>query len=76
MPCEHGVSIPGNFRLFNQARLFGLVEQAKGRYAGLRNHRDGDRSAEACKRCGACEPKCPINVPIMTQLEEAARMLG
>ena len=76
MPCEHGVNIPANFRLLNQARLFGLVSQAKEGYARLRNHRDGDRSAEACQRCGACEPQCPINVPIMKQLEEVAQMLG
>ena len=76
MPCPHGVNIPANFRWFNEARFFGLVENARKRYAGLRKHRDGDRSAEACQRCGKCEPKCPIKVPIMQQLEEVARTLG
>jgi len=76
MPCPHGVNIPANFRLLNQARLFGLVDEATSRYVRLRNHHDGDRSAGTCKRCGTCEPKCPIRVPIMNQLQEVAAMLG
>jgi len=76
MPCEHGVNIPLNFRSLNEAKFFGLLDHARARYARLKNHRDGDKSAEACVRCGKCEPKCPIGVPIMDQLEEVARTLG
>ena len=76
MPCEHGVDIPTSFRLMNQAKFFDLTDDAKNRYKRLKNHKEGDRSAEACQRCGECEPKCPIDVPIMDQLEEVARTLG
>ena len=75
MPCGHGVDIPGNFGLLNQAKYYGQVEWAKQQYAGLRTAADGDKSARACKRCGSCEPKCPNNVPIMQQLEETASEL-
>ena len=75
MPCEHGVDIPANFRLLNRARFFGQLEWAKGQYVQLKKHREGDRSAEACNRCGSCEPKCPNKVPVIKQLEEVTAIL-
>lgn len=76
MPCPHGVDIPRNFRLLSRARFFGLIESAKEEFRGLRSHRDGDKSALACKQCGACLPKCPNNVPVIEQLAAAAELLG
>lgn len=76
MPCEHGVDIPANFRLRNQAKFFGRVDWAREQYARLKEHKEGDKSAEACTRCGSCEPKCPNNVPIMNQLVEVADSLA
>lgn len=76
MPCEHGVDIPRNFELLNQARFFGRLEWARSEYARTARHKDGDRSAEACRQCGACEPKCPNSVPIIAQLEEVANSLA
>lgn len=76
MPCPHGVDIPGIFRLFNQVKFFGQEDWARRQYARLKNHADGDKSATACVRCGSCEPKCPINVPIPDQLEAVERLLG
>jgi predicted aldo/keto reductase-like oxidoreductase len=76
MTCPHGVDIPANFRLLNQARYFGRWDWARAEYRKLRKHADGDASAAACERCGTCEPKCPNDVPIMDQLEEVAEALG
>jgi len=76
MPCKNGVDIPGNFRLLNQARFFGRVEWARQQYKTLKEHKEGDRSAAACKRCGECLPKCPNDVPIIRQLQEVATTLG
>jgi len=76
MDCEYGVDIPGNFRLLNQARFFGQWEWAKSRYAWLKSHADGDKSAMACVQCGSCEPKCPNDIPIIAQLEAVAAELG
>jgi len=75
-PCEHGVDIPGNFRLINQVRFFGRRQWARQQYESLRRHKDGDRSAAGCQRCGACEPKCPNDVPIIEQLQEVDGTLG
>jgi len=75
MPCKQGVDIPGNFALLNQVRFFGRLEWAKQQYARLGKHKEGDQSASACKRCGACLPKCPNKVPIIEQLQEVVRTL-
>ena len=76
MPCPHGVNVPENFLLLNQARFFGLLDASRKRFASLRDSMEGDGSALACRRCGSCLPKCPNNVPIMEQLEETAALLG
>lgn len=76
MPCEHGVDIPGNFGLHNQAAFFGRTEWARETYRQLKKHGDGDKSAAACRQCGACLPKCPNSVPIVEQLAQVAREMG
>lgn len=76
MPCKHGVDIPRNFEWYARARLFGQLDLAKQRYAGMKKQNESDRSAAACKQCGACQKRCPIKVPIIRQLHEVARLLG
>ncbi len=76
MPCPHGVDIPAHFRLLNQVRFFGRIDWARQQYKRLKNHRDGDKSADVCKQCGKCIPKCPNDVEIISQLEETAATLG
>jgi predicted aldo/keto reductase-like oxidoreductase len=72
MDCPEGVDIPGVFRLFNYAKVYGLEEWARLQYQRL----DPAKRADVCKRCGTCEPKCPNNIPIMDQLEQVARAFG
>lgn len=74
MPCEQGVDIPENFRLRNQIEFYGRLDWATEQYARLRQHKEGDKSAEACTQCGSCEPKCPNDVPIIKQLEEVKNL--
>jgi len=76
MPCPHGVDIPGNFALLSRARLFGHVQWARAQYTRLKKRPDGDGSAEACRQCEACEPKCPNGIPITRQLQDVAAILG
>lgn len=76
MPCPHGVDIPQNFLLLNRANFFGMTEFATNGFRKLREHKDGDKSAFACERCGKCVPKCPNDVNIPDQLEEVAGLLG
>ncbi len=72
MDCPSGVDIPGNFRLYNYAKVYGLLDWAAGQYAGM----DPAKRAAACARCGACEPQCPNTLPVMDQLAEVAAALG
>jgi len=71
MPCPEGVAIPHIFSLMNTARLYGLTDWARRRYAPLGpDHRRGWLNASACIECGECEEKCPQNIPIIEQLKE------
>jgi len=72
MPCPNGVDIPRNFRLYNLARVYGLTDWARERYVA----KEPAKRADACTRCGECEPKCPNQIPIMDQLEEVAAALA
>ena len=76
MPCPHGVDIPANFLALSRVRLFGLTDYAKLGFRRLRRRKDGDASAFACRRCGACLPKCPNDIPIIEQLAATAELLG
>lgn len=72
MDCQNGVDIPRNFRLYNTAKVYGLMAWAKQEYANM----DAAKRAEACAHCGECEPKCPNKLPIQEQLETVAAALG
>ena len=69
-PCTVGISIPAVFLLEGYLSRYGLVDWAKLRYAGL------DVKASACIECGACEPRCPYNLPIRQMLKKAAAGFG
>ena len=69
MPCPTGVDIPRNFELYNQAEVFEEYEKKRQQYLEL----DEEKKAEACVRCGQCEPACPQNLGIMDLLEKVAQ---
>ncbi len=77
MPCPQNVNIPLNFRLMNYYRVFQIPEYAQKEYAmiGKVQWLPG-KTADFCVACGECEPKCPQHIPIISQLEEVARVLG
>lgn len=70
--CPTGVDIPGNFGLYNTANVYGLTDWARSQYAAM----EAGKRADACTRCGECEPKCPNKLPIMDQLAEVVSRLG
>ena len=65
-PCTVGISIPSVFLFEGYLSRYGLADWAKGRYATL------GAKASACIGCGACEPRCPYNLPIREMLKKAA----
>lgn len=73
MPCPAGVNIAGVFEVYNAARVYDLWDFAKKRYANMQKR---GVSADCCKACGACEEKCPQDIPIQKQLKEAHAALA
>lgn len=49
---------------------YGLQQWGRERYATLQT------KAGACIRCGACEPRCPYNLPIRQMMQKAAEDFG
>jgi hypothetical protein len=78
VPCPQGVAIPQIFQTFNHARVYGLWMHARRAYANLIKNQDRPKRgkpADKCVDCGACEAKCPQNLPIRKQLKEAHEAL-
>ncbi len=72
MPCPAGVNIPECFNRYNMAFMFDNLEQAKATYPVFL--KPGAR-ASACVKCGACEEKCPQNLPIRDHLASVVELL-
>lgn len=69
-PCTVGINIPGVFLMQGYLDRYGLGDWAKSRYGAMAV------KASACIECGACEPRCPYNLPIRSMLKEAAEKFG
>ena len=69
-PCSVGINISGVFLFQGYLDRYGLEEWARGRYETL------PQKASDCIDCGACEPRCPYNLPIRQMLKEAADKFG
>ena len=74
MPCPEEVNIAQVFKLYNEARVYGLWEHARRGYAKWRESLG--QQADACIECGDCEEKCPQLIPIRDQLKEAHKTLA
>ena len=66
-PCTVGINISGIFLAVGYLDRYGLEDFAKDRYGSF------PVKASACIDCGACEPRCPYNLPIRAMLKEAAK---
>ena len=69
-PCSVGINIPGVFLMQGYLDRYGLGDWAKSRYEAM------PVKAGACVECGACEPRCPYNLPIRKMLKDAAQKFG
>lgn len=65
MPCPQGVDIPWNFSIYNQAGMYNMQKEMKNEYYKKEKER-----AENCVECGACETKCPQQLPIREILKD------
>ena len=69
-PCPSGIDIPGSFLMANYLRRYGLADWARARYEAMPYH------AGSCVQCGACEKRCPYELPIRDMLAEVAQVFG
>lgn len=69
-PCSVGISIPNVFLMEGYLSRYGLEGWARSRYDVMGKH------ASDCIECGACEGRCPYNLPIRRMLKEAAKKFG
>ena len=69
-PCTAGIQISGIFVLEGYLRRYGLGDWAQQRYAGMA------KKAGDCVGCGACEARCPYQLPIREMLARCKNEFG
>lgn len=69
-PCTAGINISGCFLFQGYLDRYGLGDWAKERYAAM------PVKAGDCVDCGACETRCPYNLPIRDMLKKCAEEFG
>ena len=66
MPCPAGIDIPAAFKNLNDYHMFSKWESRLNHalYLGVRAPGDEPCWTTSCTDCGACEKKCPQEVPV------------
>ena len=68
-PCPMGIGIPGIFVLEGYFSRYNLQDWAMTRYNGT------PVKASACIGCGACEARCPYQLPIRKMLQNVVKLM-
>jgi predicted aldo/keto reductase-like oxidoreductase len=76
MPCPHSINIPGCFASYNVSYTVGMISGLQ-QYLTSTGATDPRKqyAASHCKKCGACEKKCPQHIPIITSLEKVSKRM-
>ena len=69
-PCAVGINIPAMFLFEGYYSRYDLKEWAVSRYTSL------PKTASDCIGCGACEARCPYDLPIRQMLKSVAEVMG
>ena len=69
-PCTVGINIPAVFLFEGYYSRYDLKDWSIDRYLSL------PKTASDCIECGACEGRCPYNLPIREMLKKAASVMG
>jgi len=77
MYCNHCLPCPARIDIAAVNKYLDLVlldgrpaDSVKQHYLSL------DNTTEACIRCGACEKRCPFQVPVTDRMQRAAEIFG
>lgn len=66
-PCTQGIDIPLQFVVEGYLTRYNLKDWANERYSGL------ETRAEDCVQCGACESRCPYDLPIGQMMQRVSK---
>ena len=69
-PCSAGIGISSAFLFDGYLQRYGLREWAVDRYMAM------EKKASDCIGCGACEQRCPYQLPIRKMLAKVAEHFG
>jgi len=69
-PCSVGINIPMIFLIEGYFSRYNLKDWALTRYKAT------EKKASACIECGACEERCPYNLPIRQMMKKAQEVFG
>ena len=69
-PCSAGINISGAFLFDGYLQRYGLADWARSRYMAM------EKKASDCIGCGACEQRCPYQLPIRKMLAKVAEHFG
>ena len=69
-PCSVGINISGAFLFDGYRQRYGLGQWAMDRYMAM------EKKASDCIGCGACEQRCPYQLPIRKMLAKVAEHFG
>ena len=66
-PCPQGIDIPSCFLFQGYRDRYDLKAWSESRYFSL------SKRAKDCVKCGACETRCPYNLPIREMLKKVRK---
>jgi len=69
-PCAAGINIPVIFLIEGYYTRYSLKDWAQKRYDGQ------PKTASDCIGCGACEDRCPYNLPIREMMKNVTKVFG
>lgn len=69
-PCAVGINIPSVFLFEGYYSRYDLKDWALDRYLSLQ------KTASDCIECGACEERCPYELPIRKMMKKVSAVMG
>ncbi len=76
MPCPKEIEIAWSFYLYTLYNVYGLKDHAVARYENYKSRYKEKGLLTHCIECGACESKCPQNLPIIEKLKLVDKTLS
>ncbi len=70
-PCPKGIDVATVTKFLNLARAQGEIPETVREHYALLGAHAGD-----CIACGACQTRCPFQVPVIENMRRAAEMFG